>query len=252
MRHHPALRSRWCAHALVRAALIAAFALPAIGCVNHAAINAFKQSSDRLIGGVGDAASHAARYDGYADAVFVPADGEPSIATATASYQSGVSTAVRAQGKEAAFSASIVGAQMVDVRNNLVRKLKAELAPEWQPKCMGQLEALLAKGWILCKVGHSSGNINFGSFVVPVAIFTWGSIPGSTTFYVHLGRKDFQIMGPGAVPQGAPAPVARPDRDTDGGSTEQKLMTLKRLHDAGAITDQEYEARRAKLLQQLE
>jgi hypothetical protein len=32
----------------------------------------------------------------------------------------------------------------------------------------------------------------------------------------------------------------------------EKMLALKKLRDAGAITEEEYQARRAKLLQQLE
>lgn len=229
------------------------------GCVNTAAIKAFQLSSTRTIPVVAEAASRAAQYDGYQDAVFVAGDREAVIAQSMRRYRSEISTAVSREGEVASFDSSQLGAQLPQVRADALRGLEAKLSPEWRAKCLSQIDQLLTRGWIVCKVGHAVGNVNFGSFTLPAAVFTWGWVGNrSSWLYVHTDRRDFNILGTGTTPVGAAAPAAtpvvtpRPATPPGGESVEQKLLTLKRLRDAGALTEEEYQARRAKLLQQLE
>ncbi|MDE2093084.1 MAG: SHOCT domain-containing protein, partial [Burkholderiales bacterium] len=54
-----------------------------------------------------------------------------------------------------------------------------------------------------------------------------------------------------APPQAAPAPAPKPLDAAGAADIERRLETLKRLHDKGLITDDEYRQKRKEILQLL-
>jgi len=102
-------------------------------------------------------------------------------------------------------------------------------------------------GYAVCQSGPAREDRNFGHYVIPIKVITWGVVSGSGGSVLYLKTGDLEITSKAKKKEAAAAPPAptAPKGVTD------RLKELEALKSANLISEEEYQKKRASILEDL-
>lgn len=110
------------------------------------------------------------------------------------------------------------------------------------------LQDAFTRGYTLTQKGYPDGNVNFGSYTVPVFFLTgvnWGVFG---EWHDKINAFNFSIKKNVATQQSVQMPIADPAAAVPTLDLEQKLKKLQSLKDQGLISEADYAKKKAELL----
>ncbi|MCG8333365.1 MAG: SHOCT domain-containing protein [Proteobacteria bacterium] len=123
---------------------------------------------------------------------------------------------------------------------------KSQIGDKWRKKA---LKNFRADGFVVTQKDIPEGNLNFGSFSVPVQL-TIGIIGSdSSTANLAVRKHNFTIKKHVSVPQSQPKVIKSSTKKEL--SVAERLKMLKQMLDDGLITEDEFKNKKSKLLEDL-